>query len=683
MKNLLKNKKIVIIGIALILIVVSGLIYYFTKRNSDDKFIVGNTLKIDNNSDYLIQYDNGDYYLMKASADIKFSVLSEEEKIKYNIVDENEKEVETNVSKKENYYTISSNKKYEEGKTYKITLENARFSDEKLKDIKTLYFTIVRPNSNTQVLNDNIIKVNSNIITNITQDENYYTITSNKEFKKDDILYYQNDNQVFAFKVNEINKENNNYTIKASAPTLDELFKELDIYGEFNLELNNFISNEELKDYIEVAIAENGLLDNIVPNVYAKDILDIKVTPQKDGSAKVLVSINLNHGNKAIFKDALENHDMKLDIEFIIKLKAHADITLFKQDIGASLDIDVNTDFNISPIETKEYKFNFDKDVNDDLNIKVGLFKDILDKAKSDTSKDDITLGKMVIPTPVLGLNVDLEMGLIKELELVLKADLSVKNNFNILFGYNDKGFYKNFDFSIEDSSYNALGKAEAKLGLNPKVNVNFCKLMEIGIEAPLGIYADGQINYMNSSNKDEIDGKMEIGAFVSAGIYAKTHFIVAKVEATYEKKLPIINLEGKIKDKCEEQVLNGDFSCYIGTYKDSSSSTTLEIDKDGIVVESYSGKRAKLKDIKVENGIYYLTYDLDVCNGCEGQESPVYNIIPIDVNYTYSQFPCMACDSDNCQFDSNNDTCYYNSDTSKIRISHMVMSWESVYYND
>ena len=447
MLNILKNKKIVIIGIALILIVVSGLIYYFTKRNSDDKFIVGNTLKIDNNSDYLIQYDNGDYYLMKASADIKFSVLSEEDKIKYNIVDENEKEVETSVSKKENYYTISSNKNYEEGKTYKITLENARFSDEKLKDIKTLYFTIVRPNSNIQVLNDNIIKVNSNIITNITKDENYYTITSNKEFKKDDILYYQKDNQVFAFKVNEINKENNNYTIKASAPTLDELFKELDIYGEFNLELNNFISNEELKDYIEVAIAENGLLDNIVPNVYAKDILDIKVTPQKDGSAKVLVSINLNHGNKAIFKDALENHDMKLDIEFIIKLKAHADITLFKQDIGASLDIDVNTDFNISPIETKEYKFNFDKDVNDDLNIKVGLFKDILDKAKSDTSKDDITLGKMVIPTPVLGLNVDLEMGLIKELELVLKADLSVKNNFNILFGYNDKGFYKNFDF--------------------------------------------------------------------------------------------------------------------------------------------------------------------------------------------------------------------------------------------
>ena len=221
MKNLLKNKKIVIIGIALILIVVSGLIYYFTKRNSDDKFIVGNTLKIDNNSDYLIQYDNGDYYLMKASADIKFSVLSEEDKIKYNIVDENEKEVETSVSKKENYYTISSNKNYEEGKTYKITLENARFSDEKLKDIKTLYFTIVRPNSNIQVLNDNIIKVNSNIITNITKDENYYTITSNKEFKKDDILYYQKDNQVFAFKVNEINKENNNYTIKASAPTLD------------------------------------------------------------------------------------------------------------------------------------------------------------------------------------------------------------------------------------------------------------------------------------------------------------------------------------------------------------------------------------------------------------------------------------------------------------------------------
>lgn len=190
-KNM-KNKKFVIPIIILILLIAGGLIYYFI-NSKNDEFIVGETLKITDFSDYLVQYDDGDYYLMKANADIKFNVSSEDEEIKYKIVDEEEQEIETKISKKKNNYIIASNKNYEAGKTYKITLENASFTDEKLKDIKSLYFTIVRPNSNTQILNDNVIKVNKDIITSVKTDDNYYTITSNKEFKKDDILYYQNE----------------------------------------------------------------------------------------------------------------------------------------------------------------------------------------------------------------------------------------------------------------------------------------------------------------------------------------------------------------------------------------------------------------------------------------------------------------------------------------------------------
>ena len=597
----LKNKKIIIPIIILVLVIVGSLIYYFI-NNKKDEFIVGKTLKIADSSDYLVQYEDDSYYLMKANADIKFNVSSEDKEIKYKIVDENDKEIESNVSKNKKDYIIASNKDYEAGKTYKITLENATFTDEKLKGIKTLYFTIVRPNSNTQVLNDNVIKVDSNTITNINKDDNYYTITSNKEFKKDDVLYYQNKDEVIAFKVMELKKEDNNYIIKTSAPTLEELFKDLDIYGEFNLKLNDFISNEELKDYIKISIAKNGLLDHIIPNVYAEDILDIDIETRKDGSAKVKVSINLDHGNKSIFKSALENHDMKLDLELIIKLKAHCDITLFKHDIGARLDVDINTDFNINPIENEEYKFNFEEDVNDDISVKAGLFKDILNNAKKDSSKETTLIGKTFVPTPILGLTVDLKIDLLKELELILKADLNVKNNFNILFGHNNKGFYKNFDFSVKNSSYDVLGKAEAKLGLTPSVSINFCRVMEVGVEAPLGIYADGQINYMNSSNKDQIDGKMEIGAFVSAGVYAETHFIVAKVEATFEKKLPIITLEGKIKDKCEEKLLNGDFSCYSGTY----SNNTLTLSKDGTFTTEDSTKKYQSVK-KQDDGSYYI----------------------------------------------------------------------------
>ena len=692
MKKIIKNKKYISPIIILVLLIAGGLIYYFI-NSKNDKFVVGDTLKIADSSDYLVQYEDDSYYLMKANADIKFNVSSEDEEIKYKIVDENDKEIDSNISKSKENYVIASNKDYEAGKTYKITLENATFTNEKLKDIKTLYFTIVRPNSNTQVLNGNVIKVSKDTITDISKDDTYYTITSNKEFKKDDILYYQNKDEVIAFKVMEIIKENDDYKIKTNAPTLEELFKELDIYGEFNLKLNDFIANEELKDYIKISIAKNGLLDHIIPNVYAEDIFDVKIESQKDGSAKVLVSINLNHENKSIFKSTLDNHDMKLDIELIVKLKAHADITLFKHDIGARLDIDINTDFNINPVENEEYKFNFEEDVNDDISFKAGLFKDILNNAKSDESKEDVSLGKTIIPTPILGLSVDLELDLLKELELVLKADLNVKNNFNILFGHNNKGFYKNFDFNIKDSSYDVLGKANAKLGIVPKVNVNFCRVMEAGIKAPLGIYADGQINYMNSSNKDQIDGKMEIGAFVSAGVYAETHFIVTKAELTYEKKLPIVKLEGKIKDKCEEKILNGDYSCFIGTYT-SNDSKTITIDKDGINIDynkmsdgSKDG-RAKLENIKVENNIYILKYDIGYF---QGQESSTFRIIPVGTHYETKNDWCEKCDSNenNCRYEKPKEdydyvlgTCYYSTNKNKVRIvSSGGLGDPSIYY--
>ncbi len=691
-KNTKKSTNNIIIICALITILIVGCILFYFITRKEDEFVIGETLKIDNASDYLVQYDDNDYYLIKANSDIKFSVTSKDKEIKYKIVDENDKEVATNVSKDKNNFIIASNKNYEAGKTYKITLENASFTDEKLKDIKTLYFTITRPNSNTQVLNDNVIKVSKDNIKGLDKDENYYTIYSNKEFKKDDILYYQNNNEVIALKINDVKKENNNYVMTTSAPTLEELFKELDIYGEFNLKLNDFIKNEELKDYIKVAIVENGLLDNIVPKVQAKDIIDIDINYQRDGSAKVLVSLNLEHGNKGILKNALEKHDMKLDIELIIRLKAHADITLFKQDIGASLDIDINTDFNINPVETKEFKFNYDKDVNDNLNVSVGLFKDLLNKTPNDSSKDDITIGKMIIPTPILGLSVDLEVDLVKELELLLKANVNVKNNFTILFGHNNKGFYKNFDFKVNDSSYDVLGKAEAKLGLNPKVNINFCRIMEAGIESPLGVYAKGQVNYMDSSAK-EFDGNMEIGAFVSAGVYAETHFLIAKAEAKYEKEFPIIKIDAKIKDKCEEQILNGDYSCFVGIYK-SINNETKEILKDGVNVpynRMSDGKeegRAKLKSINVKDGRYILNYDIGYFYG---QAADTYIIVPVGVDYETVNDWCPKCDSNDktCRYEKGEyeyelGKCYYTTDNTKVRlIETNRIGGPVIYYKD
>ncbi len=647
-----KNKKIVTSMIIIVLLITGIFIHNSIKKNDD--FIVGKTLNIKNYTDYLVQYDDGDYYLMKANADIKFSVESEEKEIKYTIVDEDDKEISTKVREKKKNFEIVADKNYEAGKTYKLTLENASFTEEKLKDIKTLYFTIVRPNANTQILNDDVIKVNKDTITNMEEDETHYTITSNKEFQENDILYYQSGEERLAFKVDGFTKENNNYVIKTSAPTPEEIFKELDVYGEFHLKLEDFISEEELKDYIKIAIEEEGILDKIVPNVQAASIFNIEVKTQNDGSAKVKVSLRLSGGEKSVFDNWLEEHDMKLDIEFLVKLTAHSDITLFKQDIGLKIEMELGTDFNIEP--TSEDFLALKHEMKDNQEIDIAVSREKIKELKKDTTKIKKPFAKTTIYAPNIGLAIRFQASILNELEIALESSLSMKENIDINFGYNNKkGFYKNFDFETKESDFSILGKGEYKLGLEPKASISFVGIMEAGIESPVGMYGEGQINYMNSKDKNELDGNFELGAFVSAGVYAKIKFLkldLAKVEANYEKKFPILKWERTLggeeteQGDCEEKLLNGDFSCYAGTYTyvlgyKGSQTSKFTLDKEGKITgdgfsETYNNKPVSIQ--KEEDGTYRIEHQFyfETPSGENQLTSQYFYLAPIDVSLKY-----------------------------------------------
>lgn len=605
----MKKFKIII---PIIIVVITTIAFLFIFKN--------NTLNITNITDYLVQYENGDYYLIRANADIKFEVTSDSNDIKYKVLDENDKEVKTKLKKHKNNYVIVASKKYEAGKTYKLELDNASFVDEKLSDIKTLYFTITRPNSNIQVLNDDVIEVDKNTVFNITPDDEHYTIISNKEFNIGDILYYKNEGQVIILKVSSITKDNNNYIIKTSAPSLEETFKELDIYGEYDLKLNDFITNEELKDYIKVAIEKKGLLDNIIPKVKASNIVNIEVVAQKDGSAKITLSLILNSGEKTIFKSSLEKHNLKLEVELIIRLKAHSDITFSHQDIGSKLSIELGTNFNIEPTDSEFLSYKKELSNNDEINI--SLAKEKLNKIKKDDSNNEIPLVHKFIPISNIGLGIGLEIDFVHEFEIALESSLNLKNNLSILFGCNNKGFYKNIDLIIKASDYSILGKGEVKLGFQPKISISFMGVIEAGVKGTTGIYAEGQINYMKSSSKDEIDGNFEFGSYVNIGLYTK--FKIGKItlyegELSYERKFPSIELKGKLVDNCEDKLLKGDFSCYVGSYTDATynSGAKMSIDKNG-TANSGSGYNGTgfgkaLSIEKRDNGSYWcLTKEKD-----------------------------------------------------------------------
>lgn len=641
MKKIMKNKKIFVFGIVLLIFLLLGL-YHFLGSN-EDKFIVGKTLKISNPSDYLVQYDNGDYYLMKANADIKFMVSSKDKEIKYQIVDEDNKEVGTKVNKKKKNFEIAPNQNYEAGKTYQLTLENASFTDEKLKDIQTLYFTIVRPNANTQVFNDNVIKVNKETITDVQEDDHYYQITSKKEFKKNDILYYQNKNEYLAFKVNNVTKEDDSYIIETDAPTLEEVFKELDIYGEFPLRLDDFITNEELKDYITVAIEKEGLLDGMIPKADAAQVFNIEITHQRDGGYKVKVGIILEHGKESKFK-VLDKHDLKFDIEFSVHLKAHSELNRDYQDIGAYFEIEMGTGFAIESHDDHFLTLKREFEEGEEMAVSFqGLTLDEEEEKKP--------FLQTFIALPIPGFNINYKLSLLSEFKVALEAALKAKSTMNIGFGYNSNGFYRQLDFKAEENEYSIFGKGEAKLGLETNINLNFIGILETGVNLPIGVYGEGEIGAVSSKTKKDYQGNFELGAFVSAEIYGEAKFLMfslGKASVSYEKKMPLVELKGSTADNqgnCEEKLLNGDFSCYAGTYTymvgGSSQKSNLVLDQEGKITgegfsETYNRKPVSIQ--KEEDGTYRIEHQFyfESPSGERTLTSKYFYLAPIDVNLTY-----------------------------------------------
>lgn len=644
MKKKFENKKIFISVLCVLFLSIFG-IYYLFGRSDNDQFIVGKTLNISDAIDYLVQYENGDYYLMKANADIRFQVSSKDKEIRYKVIDEDNKEVSTKVTKsKKNFYIVPS-KNYTPGKTYQIILENAFFTDEKLKDIKVLHFTIVRPNANTQVLNKDVLKVNPNTITDVLKDDTHYTLTSNKEFKKNDILYYQNKEQILAFKVDDIKKENDSYIIKTVSPTLEEVFKELDIYGEFSPKIDNFITDEDLKDYIKIAIEKEGLLDSIIPHAYALQNFNIEITHLRDGGYKVKIGVILEHGKQSKL-EALEKHDLKFNIEFQAKLKTHSEINFFHQDIGASLEIEMGTELTIESHDDNFLTLKKELEEGKEFGVSFsGLYLDEEEETK--------TLLQTFIPLPVPGFTVNYKLSVLKEFKIALEAALQAKGHLNILYGYNnDRGFYRQFDLKADENSYSVLGKGEARLGLETNINLNFIGILESGINLPIGVYGEGEISATGSKSKKEYQGNFEFGAFVGANLYAEFKILnlhIAGASVSYEEKMPLIELNGSAttgnQDNCEEKLLNGDFSCYAGTYTymagGSSQKSKLILDKEGKITGDGFSKDYNQKPISIEkqeDGTYRFEHQFyfDAPSREKMLDSKYFYLAPTNVNLTY-----------------------------------------------
>lgn len=605
------KKKLIIFFIIILLIAGIATFFILNKSNNkgNDNFDIGETINIEEPLDYLVESENGEYFLIKVNSDIKFKVTANNEEPKYKVTDEEEMEVKTTLTKVDTYYEIANDKNYEAGKTYKLTLENATFVEEKLKDIKVLNFTIVRPNSNVQVLNKNVKKVNNKIITNIRENGDNFILTSKNKYESGDILYFENESDIKAFKVDNVSKENNNYTITTTTPELKEVYKELDIYGEFTPQITDFISNEELKEYIKVALRESSILNCLGTTVYAAEnddeLIQIDIKPQEDGSIKAIITLNLQgDGNSFIDLEKMKNHEAVFEMELTLKLKSYSEIDLFKTDIGAIIDIEVSKALSIQPKE--EYWEDFKEEENENDIECIENAKKILKELEEDSVDEEQELVRIKMPTPVAGLTVDLSLGLVEELKMAFQLSATETTTIRTTFGYktgitkaSKVGFYWNSNVSTTQNNFEALGKAEIKLGIEPKVEINFIEVIKVGASASMGVYAEGQINYIFSTEEEnKIDGNFEYGIFIEGKVYGKIIGVTVAEKTIFDKKWPLEKFgSGAHEETNEEDIqagiekaLKGDFSSFAGEY-DSGILLSLVLDEDGIASGTYMGK--------------------------------------------------------------------------------------------
>lgn len=607
-KNLINS---IIVAILVIACAIGGFIYYRSSKNNN--FIIGETLNVVDPLEYLSKGENGEYYLTKANADIKFKVTTEDEELRYRVIDEEKKEIETIATKNDNYYEIASVQNYEAGKTYIITLENGKFIDEKLADVKKLTYTIVRPNANTQVLNHDVKKVDNKTIIDIEENADNYILISKKEYQKGDIIYYKNDTDIKAFKVDSIAKDNDNYKIVTTTPQLEEIYKELDIYGEFTLNITDFIPNKALEEYVKVAVVESNILDDLFDSlgttVYAssEELIQVELQPQEDGSIKAVITITLaGNDNPFINLKDMKNHQIKFEMEMTLRLKSFNEINFFKTDVGANIDLEITKTLSIKPKEEYWADFNKQEEKNNMDNLEKA--KDILNGLKEDIAKEEQNLGNIYVPTPIAGITINFGIDLVEEFKIAFELNSSETATIHTTFGYKDGvkeinqvGFYWDSYTNVTSNEFKAIGKAHVKLGIRATVQIDFIEIIKVGGSTGVGIYADGQINYVEiKDNATTMDGKYEYGLYIDGKVSGKILNITFAEKTIYDKKWKLVEYyrdilkekrieaerkaeeERRAKEEAERKALQEEIARFAGTYYsiyDDSSMWTLKAD--------------------------------------------------------------------------------------------------------
>ena len=534
------------------------------------------TYEFDSENVAVFDEDHSCYYLQKVDKDIIFRLRCENSAaFGYSLVNDENTEIQTKTQKTimNCYDILPPTNGYEEGARYTLSLpDGVSFADEALKDARTLVFSIDKEAVEAYEFTDAVIKVDAvieDVIDNTLNVEDLGVSTG-------DILFGQDENNEYVvYKVTEINEDG---TATVTDPAIDEIYSDLEVYGEYVWDVDDIVSNPDLEIEIIENVKQSSFFNALMLTAYAEEAprdgkFDVKITPDiQNNSIGIEITITLEPGENGLFGIwELQNQQVSITLSAEIGLTAKCNIQgITNWDVSATLATDLSWKVDIS-LYTEEW--DDDKDL-EDLFSKNNKFANVIDYHKNvkkiteklnnlaaDATAGELKLFDWKLPIPAVpGLYFSTEIKLFAELNIAADITIGQSNEtvctVGICFIGGEFKPYSNTYRSGKDVTVSLSGKAKAKTGIKLVIKATLIndKVANINVDPQVGLYADLYVTFP-ISEYDEIDSNnflysyFEPGVYFSANFNATLNVLVKKFVFSYElveKKFPILELGNK-----------------------------------------------------------------------------------------------------------------------------------------
>ncbi len=292
---------------------------------------------------YILEDDH--YYLKRLNKDKKFEIESTSPSFQVEDEDGNRLDLEI-ISKKDNKYEILPPQKgYEEGKEYFLILdEGTRFTDENYQDARTLTIKIDRDQVEEYAFKDLVIETDREIEV-LSQEK----IKTDLDLKEGEILIGTPKNvEPFAYKIESVLPQDE---YEVSLPALDEIYEEIDLYGEYKLRFSKQES-DNIKMSLENSLRESDWFKSFRVNAESYGLtsfLDVSLE-NVDEALRGSIVITLDSDKPSAMGEAmLKNEDLKdfFDknrVQIVHKFEMEFTYFLDVKNLG---DMDMSLNFNL------------------------------------------------------------------------------------------------------------------------------------------------------------------------------------------------------------------------------------------------------------------------------------------------------------------------------------------------